>query len=611
MARAKPGLIEDGVSLLPLLKTGRWHVKRNDILLEAGPFDKPEQEYTGLRTPRYMFSVYGNGEQELYDLQRRPVRARQPGRVARVRGRCGRCSPARLQRLRYCAGASCRPWSERSRAARAGRPCRSGPPARPSAIASAARRPCVGTKPSVRATDGVAAPGDQHRAEPVDDGRAAAPVDVGQHRVACVAAPVGVERALVARGRLLGLRQRVEVARAAWKNARYGSWPGCGNRRRKRWTRIAVPPSTPGNGRARAAARSRARAPRRASGFGRSRGSHGVVSGMPTQMTSTGSASGRRATSAPRSSASACATDGGPANTPSASQLDRQARAGSAAVRARAAGRTCGRAPSRPAARAPRCRAGSPAARRQHRVVERERDAHAPRPRGRARARGRRRAASPATRPSRAASTRPPARSATGRSPRASAAGPAVADGLGGAHGHDEVGLDQAAVDAQRRRSRSCRRRPGRRPRRRGLHPAVEAPRELRRDERARSAWRRGRGASPAATSSVCRSDGMPHATSASIVASSAARRGSPSDARERQRGRLDDDGRPAAARSPPPRAPARPAGSGARRARRRRRRRSATRRGRAEEDGVFGRVEVLDPRPGEQRERVTRSGCA
>jgi len=108
IARAKPGLIQDGVSLLPLLKTGRWDVKRDDIILEAGPFDKPEQEYTGLRTPRFMFAVYGNGEQELYDLRADPYeldnRAGSP-EYEQVRTML----TERLQRLRYCAGASCRP----------------------------------------------------------------------------------------------------------------------------------------------------------------------------------------------------------------------------------------------------------------------------------------------------------------------------------------------------------------------------------------------------------------------------------------------------------------------------------------------------------------------
>ena len=69
MARVKPGVIVDGVSLLGLLKRRTWTETRDSIVLEAGPFDKPSQEYTGLRTSRYMFAVYGNGEEELYDLQ--------------------------------------------------------------------------------------------------------------------------------------------------------------------------------------------------------------------------------------------------------------------------------------------------------------------------------------------------------------------------------------------------------------------------------------------------------------------------------------------------------------------------------------------------------------
>jgi N-acetylglucosamine-6-sulfatase len=108
MAHAKPGLIEDGVSLLPLLETGHWHVKRNDLLLEAGPFDKPEQEYTGLRTPRYMFAVYGNGEQELYDLRADPYELDNRAGSPEYEGVRAKLTE-RLQRLRYCAGASCRP----------------------------------------------------------------------------------------------------------------------------------------------------------------------------------------------------------------------------------------------------------------------------------------------------------------------------------------------------------------------------------------------------------------------------------------------------------------------------------------------------------------------
>jgi N-acetylglucosamine-6-sulfatase len=107
MARVKPGLIVDGVSLLGLLKNGTWTQARDDIVLEAGPFDKPSQEYTGLRTSRYMFAVYGNGEEELYDLQVDPYeldnRAFDPAYAA-VRSEL----TDRLQRLRFCAGVSCR-----------------------------------------------------------------------------------------------------------------------------------------------------------------------------------------------------------------------------------------------------------------------------------------------------------------------------------------------------------------------------------------------------------------------------------------------------------------------------------------------------------------------
>jgi N-acetylglucosamine-6-sulfatase len=108
MAQVTPGRIVDGVSLLELMKTGRWPVVRDDIVVEGGPFDKPSQEFTGLRTPRYQFSVYGNGEQELYDLEADPYelenRAGDPA-YAEVRAELAE----RLERLRFCSGVSCRP----------------------------------------------------------------------------------------------------------------------------------------------------------------------------------------------------------------------------------------------------------------------------------------------------------------------------------------------------------------------------------------------------------------------------------------------------------------------------------------------------------------------
>jgi arylsulfatase A-like enzyme len=108
MAHVTPARIVDGVSLLELMKTGRWSVERDDIVVEGGPFDKPSQEFVGLRTPRYQFSVYGNGEEELYDLQADPYelenRAGDP-EFAGIKAELA----ARLERLQLCSGVTCRP----------------------------------------------------------------------------------------------------------------------------------------------------------------------------------------------------------------------------------------------------------------------------------------------------------------------------------------------------------------------------------------------------------------------------------------------------------------------------------------------------------------------
>ena len=95
----------------------------------------------------------------------------------------------------------------------------------------------------------------------------------------------------------------------------------------------------------------------------------------------------------------------------------------------------------------------------------------------------------------------------------------------------------------------------------------------------------------------------MPQATSAWIVASIGRAARVAEDARERQRRRLDDDGGPPAARR---RLLERRAGQ--REAQRVAHRRADVldrrgRRGRPEDDGVVGRVEVLDPRAREQRD--------
>jgi N-acetylglucosamine-6-sulfatase len=105
-AGAQPQRVLDGRSLLPLardvgLRTGR------DILIERGPGGNNQQIFTALRTARYLYAEYSNGERELYDLVRDPAQltslhadpAHQALRTVLAE---------RLTRLRTCAGDACR-----------------------------------------------------------------------------------------------------------------------------------------------------------------------------------------------------------------------------------------------------------------------------------------------------------------------------------------------------------------------------------------------------------------------------------------------------------------------------------------------------------------------
>ena len=94
--------------------------------------------------------------------------------------------------------------------------------------------------------------------------------------------------------------------------ARYGVCVGRGKRRGSGCTRIAVPPSATSG--AFRQSRSASPRPRYAAviGFGRSRGIHGVVGGIPITTASSGSSSAQPLKTVPRSSASVCATDGVP-----------------------------------------------------------------------------------------------------------------------------------------------------------------------------------------------------------------------------------------------------------------------------------------------------------
>jgi arylsulfatase A-like enzyme len=107
VANARPERVVDGRSLLPLFRdpTLEWG---RDVLLERGPeSNHPEQVFVALRTPRFKYVEYANGDKELYDL------AKDPGELqnqvanpayAKIRNELA----GRLASLRRCAGSSCR-----------------------------------------------------------------------------------------------------------------------------------------------------------------------------------------------------------------------------------------------------------------------------------------------------------------------------------------------------------------------------------------------------------------------------------------------------------------------------------------------------------------------
>jgi N-acetylglucosamine-6-sulfatase len=129
-ANAKPGLVMDGKSLLPLLRHpgSQWG---RDLLIERGPAGAAkqgaamgeigtgddgnqgktaapgDQRFVGIRTPRYLYAEYANGENELYDLAKDPDELNNlavDAGYGSVRAELAR----RLAKLRSCKGAGCR-----------------------------------------------------------------------------------------------------------------------------------------------------------------------------------------------------------------------------------------------------------------------------------------------------------------------------------------------------------------------------------------------------------------------------------------------------------------------------------------------------------------------
>jgi arylsulfatase A-like enzyme len=70
-AQITPGARVNGSSLLPLLSTpnGPW---RNEVLLEYLGSSSPTTTFDGVRTPRFVYGEYQNGDRELYDLTTDP-----------------------------------------------------------------------------------------------------------------------------------------------------------------------------------------------------------------------------------------------------------------------------------------------------------------------------------------------------------------------------------------------------------------------------------------------------------------------------------------------------------------------------------------------------------
>jgi arylsulfatase A-like enzyme len=102
IAHARPGRVQDGVSLLPIAQRKAGLAER-DLLIEGGA----PTVFTAIRTSRYLYAEYANGEQELYDLQTDPDEL-QSRHADPAYGAIKADLAARLARLRTCAGVRCR-----------------------------------------------------------------------------------------------------------------------------------------------------------------------------------------------------------------------------------------------------------------------------------------------------------------------------------------------------------------------------------------------------------------------------------------------------------------------------------------------------------------------
>jgi N-acetylglucosamine-6-sulfatase len=111
-ARARPGRVQDGISLIPLMQSRLdWPGRGLDLetYFNADSAEDPEDpplNYVGVRTDRYLYAEYGGGEQELYDLRNDPFELQNAAGIPAYSS-----VKASLQRLlgglKGCAGRSC------------------------------------------------------------------------------------------------------------------------------------------------------------------------------------------------------------------------------------------------------------------------------------------------------------------------------------------------------------------------------------------------------------------------------------------------------------------------------------------------------------------------
>jgi len=108
-AGARAGLPMDGLSLLPLLRGEEGlAAQRRALVIEGGSTTEYRRlAWVGLRTPRWTYVEYADGQRELYDLLADPHQLHSRHDDPRY-GDVEERLAARLERLRHCSAESCR-----------------------------------------------------------------------------------------------------------------------------------------------------------------------------------------------------------------------------------------------------------------------------------------------------------------------------------------------------------------------------------------------------------------------------------------------------------------------------------------------------------------------